>query len=860
MFLKSLTLRGFKSFAEKTVLEFEPGVTVVVGPNGSGKSNLVDAVAWVLGAQGLAPARRPDGRRHLRRHAGAVGTRPVRGVAHDRQHGPPAADRVHGSDDHAHALPRRRVRVPDQRRPCRLLDIQELLSDTGIGRQQHVIVGQGQLDEVLTAQPGDRRAVIEEAAGVLKFRKRRERAERRLEATEGNLLRLNDLVREVGRQLRPLEKQADAARRYGGVEAEMRAIRLYLAGHEIAGRQTRLERLHDARNENAEKERLVRARLRELDRSVLDIEHSLTALGHDDAAEALVRAETMRERARGLRVAGREAARPGARADRRRRRGRDRDAGRRRRRATTRARRGRRRVVCARAEARRGGSGRAGPGRRARRSDRRAGGRDRGRAGGRGGSKPTSAGATPKPKLRRRARLDALDLALGEARPGPVPRRSPTWTASPARSPTTSSSSPVPKRRSPPAWATRSKPSCSKAATRPAAPSTSRPATRALVLVAEAFPTGARRRRCRSASARRVRSSAPASTSPRCSSGSSPASCSWKADGGRARHGARPARCRRRHPRRRPARRFGPVAPRQRDGTGGDPGRAGRRRRRSRRRRDGAPPSTELGPRRSRNSKPSAPRQRDAQAAHDAAVAELDRAATDVAAMRRDLEVRAATLAERWAALTRRLEGVDARLSSRDAHDRARRSRATAPLSGRARLPRGRATLDRFADRGRRHPRPAARGGGGASRRRRGRRASASTPCGRSGRAEQEGAETREKLSRAEIDEAETRMRLENAIEKLRTDFDCEPAVALDAPSPRFPRERRSPAAPAARTRAADARPDQPVGAAGARRLAERHALLQQQLDDVKESRRELLRDPGRRPRDRERVPDRSRT
>src|SRR5256886_652194 len=185
---------------------------------------------------------------------------------------------------------------------CRLLDIQELLSDTGIGRQQHVIVGQGQLDEVLTAQPRDRRAVIEEAAGVLKFRKRRERAERRLEATEGNLLRLNDLVREVGRQLRPLEKQADAARRYGGVEAELRAIRLYLAGHEIAGRQTRLERLHDARNENAEKERLVRARLREPGRDGLDIEHPPPPPRPHDAPQAPRRGATMRGRGPGGRA------------------------------------------------------------------------------------------------------------------------------------------------------------------------------------------------------------------------------------------------------------------------------------------------------------------------------------------------------------------------------------------------------------------------------------------------------------------------------------------------------------------------------------------------------------------------------
>ena len=180
--------------------------------------------------------------------------------------------------------------------PCRLLDIQELLSDSGIGRQQHVIVGQGQLDAVLNARPEDRRAIVEEAAGILKFRKRRERAERRLEATEGNLLRLNDLLREVRRQLTPLQRQADAARRHGGLVEELRAIRLHLAGHEIAGLQARGERLRDRGAELTAKEEAVRGRLRDLDVAVLDAEHALTAAGHGDLADALTRIEALRER------------------------------------------------------------------------------------------------------------------------------------------------------------------------------------------------------------------------------------------------------------------------------------------------------------------------------------------------------------------------------------------------------------------------------------------------------------------------------------------------------------------------------------------------------------------------------------
>ncbi|MDQ1466341.1 MAG: chromosome segregation protein, partial [Actinomycetota bacterium] len=184
--------------------------------------------------------------------------------------------------------------------PCRLLDIQELLSDTGIGRQQHVIVGQGQLDAVLNARPEDRRAIIEEAAGILKFRKRREKAQRRLEATEGNLLRLTDLLREVRRQLRPLERQADAARRHDGIVDELRSITLHLAGREIDRLQTREQRRADARRELAGEEQDVRVRLRTLDDDVLATERALAVPGGDDVADLLARTEALRERSRGL--------------------------------------------------------------------------------------------------------------------------------------------------------------------------------------------------------------------------------------------------------------------------------------------------------------------------------------------------------------------------------------------------------------------------------------------------------------------------------------------------------------------------------------------------------------------------------
>ena len=195
MFLKSLSMKGFKSFADPTVLEFEPGITVVVGPNGSGKSNVVDAVTWVLGAQGPRSLRSQKMEDVI--FAG-TSSRPALGRAEvtltiDNASGKLPVDLAEVT------ITRTLFRSGDSEyaingAPCRLLDIQDLLSDSGVGRQQHMIIGQGQLDTVLNARPEDHRAIIEEAAGVLKHRRRRERAERRLSATAENLERLGDLV------------------------------------------------------------------------------------------------------------------------------------------------------------------------------------------------------------------------------------------------------------------------------------------------------------------------------------------------------------------------------------------------------------------------------------------------------------------------------------------------------------------------------------------------------------------------------------------------------------------------------------------------------------------------------------------
>src|SRR3954471_594301 len=242
MFLKSLTLKGFKSFAETTTLEMEPGVTVVVGPNGSGKSNVVDAIGWVLGAQAPSAVRsqRMDDVIFAGTSKRAALGRAEVALTIDNSSGYLAVGfnevtisrTLFRSGDSEYAI---------NGVACRLLDIQELLSDAGVGRQQHVIASQGQLDAILTARPEERRSIIEEAAGVLKHRKRRERSERRLAASEANLTRVNDLLREVRRQLRPLERQAEAALRAEELQLEGRRLRLYLGGRALAALEARAE-------------------------------------------------------------------------------------------------------------------------------------------------------------------------------------------------------------------------------------------------------------------------------------------------------------------------------------------------------------------------------------------------------------------------------------------------------------------------------------------------------------------------------------------------------------------------------------------------------------------------------------------
>src|SRR3954453_14487202 len=287
VYVKSLTLKGFKSFASATHLRLEPGITCIVGPNGSGKSNVVDALAWVMGEQGAKSLR--GGSMEDVIFAGTAG-RPPLGRAE-------VALTIDNSDG---ALPIDYTEVTISRTmfrgggseytingaACRLLDVQELLSDSGLGREMHVIVGQGQLDAVLRATPEERRGFIEEAAGVLKHRKRKERALRKLETMEVNLTRVHDLTGEIRRQLGPLGRQAEAARKAAVIQADARDARLRLLADDLVQLTSTLEQ------EVADETALV-ARRTEVEEALAGVRSRLAVLEQEaqEAAPELARAQ-----------------------------------------------------------------------------------------------------------------------------------------------------------------------------------------------------------------------------------------------------------------------------------------------------------------------------------------------------------------------------------------------------------------------------------------------------------------------------------------------------------------------------------------------------------------------------------------
>ncbi|HWS51200.1 MAG TPA: chromosome segregation protein SMC [Microbacterium sp.] len=301
MHLKSLTLKGFKSFAQPTSFVFEPGVTCIVGPNGSGKSNVVDALAWVMGEQGAKTLR--GGKMEDVIFAG-TSTRGPLGRAEVQL-------TIDNSDG---ALPIEYAEVTISRtlfrngsseyaingENCRLLDVQELLSDSGLGREMHVIVGQGRLDTVLQASPEDRRGFIEEAAGILKHRRRKEKTLRKLDAMEANLTRLSDLAGEIRRQLKPLGRQAEIAREAQTIAAVVRDAKARLFADDVVALRTALAD-HTRTEHERHTERLVLSDQAEVVRaSIARLEQDQNSVAVDQARSVAFGLEQAQERMRGL--------------------------------------------------------------------------------------------------------------------------------------------------------------------------------------------------------------------------------------------------------------------------------------------------------------------------------------------------------------------------------------------------------------------------------------------------------------------------------------------------------------------------------------------------------------------------------
>ena len=301
MYLKSLTLKGFKSFAQPTTFAFEPGVTAVVGPNGSGKSNVVDALAWVMGEQGAKSLR--GGKMEDVIFAGTSTKGPLG-----------RAEVILTIDNSDGALPIDYTEVTISRtlfrnggseyaingEPVRLLDVQELLSDSGLGREMHVIVGQGQLDSVLRATPEERRGFIEEAAGILKHRRRKEKTQRKLEAMQANLTRLNDLAGEVRRQLKPLGQQAEVAREAQGIAAVVRDAKARILAADITELHRALEETAKSESDRRGERNILQELLSENTARLAQLEAAQVSTELDQARNLAYQFDSLAERLRSL--------------------------------------------------------------------------------------------------------------------------------------------------------------------------------------------------------------------------------------------------------------------------------------------------------------------------------------------------------------------------------------------------------------------------------------------------------------------------------------------------------------------------------------------------------------------------------
>jgi len=311
MFLRSLIIRGFKSFADRTTLEFGPGISVIVGPNGSGKSNVADAISWVLGEQGPRALRGSQMADVI--FAGGQG-RPGLGMAEVKL----------VIDNTAGLIPTEAAEIEVSRtiyasgesqyaiggKACRLMDIQEILSDTGIGRGLHTVIGQGHLEDALTTRPEGRRQFIEEAAGIAKHRRRKERAQRKLSGIEQDLLRLQDVMTELRRQLKPLKQQAEAAQKYETLEAEAGALAWRMAAARLRDLLATRDRRLAGWKEGEERKRGAEERLAALDAEIKGLDGRVAA-----AEAALDEAEAAHQTSLAARTAAEAALREGVRAE-----------------------------------------------------------------------------------------------------------------------------------------------------------------------------------------------------------------------------------------------------------------------------------------------------------------------------------------------------------------------------------------------------------------------------------------------------------------------------------------------------------------------------------------------------------------
>ena len=280
MFLKSLTLKGFKSFADRTHMVFDPGLTVVVGPNGSGKSNVSDAILWVLGEQSAKMLRGQAMEDVV--FSGSSARKPV-GVA----------EVTLVLDNTDHTLPVDFTEVGITRRmyrsgeseylingaPARLMDIQDILHDSGLGKDTHSIISQGKLDSILSSRPEERRALIEEAAGISKHRRRKERSLRKLQDMDKNLVRARDVAREINRQLRPLERQVDRAKRFNELDTRLSELTCQLAVDDVRRLQRQWADLQAQAKEAAAAVELAQYRVDEKTRELEKLQSMLEQKG-----------------------------------------------------------------------------------------------------------------------------------------------------------------------------------------------------------------------------------------------------------------------------------------------------------------------------------------------------------------------------------------------------------------------------------------------------------------------------------------------------------------------------------------------------------------------------------------------------